>query len=218
MTRLTMMQKTILTDADGVLFHWNAAFNLFMHERGHPQVPDTEDNYSLAKRHDVTWEVGRKLVNEFNTSDYIRDLHPFADARKYVKLLHEEHGFDFIVITSLSDDPKAFDNRAHNLRKHYGNAIKELHCLPIGVHKGEFLQRWKDTGLFWIEDHVENAAAGADIGLKSIVIDHPYNAKYTIHDHKLYARVNYAKPWHAIYNAVCEEYKETPCELKMTSS
>jgi FMN phosphatase YigB (HAD superfamily) len=200
-----MTQKTILTDADGVLFHWNAAFNLFMHEQGFPQVPDTEDNYSLAKRHGVTWEDGRRLVTEFNHSDYIRDLHPFADARRYVKQLHEE-GYDFIVVTSLSDDPRAYSNRAHNLKKHYGKAIKELHCLPIGIHKGETLERWKDTGLFWIEDHVENAAAGADLGLRSIVIDHPYNTKYIQHDHKFVARVNYAKPWEAIYNIITGAY------------
>lgn len=202
-----MSQKTILTDADGVLFHWNAAFNLFMHERGYPQVPDTEDNYSLAKRHGVTWEDGRKLVTEFNHSNYIRDLHPFADARRYVKQLHED-GFDFIVVTSLSDNPKAYDNRAHNLKKHFGNAIKELHCLPIGIHKGETLERWKGTDLFWIEDHVENAAAGADLGLRSIVIDHPYNTKYTQHDHKFVARVGYAQPWQAIYKLITEAYSE----------
>jgi len=196
-----MIKKTILTDADGVLFHWNAHFNLFMHERGFPQIPDTEDNYSLAKRHGCSWEDGRKLVTEFNHSDYIRDLHPFADARHYVRKLADE-GYDFIVITSLSDDPKAFDNRTHNLRKHFGNAVKELHCLPIGLHKGEILKRWEGTSLFWIEDHVENAAAGADLGLRSIVIDHPYNARYVQHNDKLTARVGYAQPWKEIYELI----------------
>lgn len=202
-----MTQKTILTDADGCLFHWNAHFNLFMHERGFPPVPATEDNYSIMARHNVpTYEIGRELVTAFNHSDYIRDLHPFADARQYVKRLHDE-GYDFIVITSLSDKPHAHANREHNLRKHFGKAIKELHCLPIGEHKGNFLERWKDSGLFWIEDHVENAAAGADLGLRSIVIDHPYNTKYTLHDHKLYARVGYARPWEAIYKIVTGAYE-----------
>lgn len=202
-----MNDKIILTDADGCLFHWNAHFNLFMHEKGYPPIPSTDDNYSIIKRHDCTYEDGRKFVTEFNHSDYIRDLHPFADARKYVSKLNEE-GYKFIVITSLSDDPRAFDNRAHNLKKHFGNAIIELHCLPIGADKSEFLQRWKDTGLFWIEDHVSNAAAGADVGLRSIVIDHPYNTKYTIHDHKLTARVSYASPWKEIYEIIKAEENE----------
>lgn len=194
-------RKIILTDADGCLFHWNAAFSLFMHEKGFPQVPATEDNYSIATRHDVPYADGRKLVTEFNHSDYIRDLHPFADSREYVTKLVEE-GYEFIVVTSLSDHPNAFDNRAHNLRKHFGNAIVELHCLPIGVHKGEMLKRWAGTNLFWIEDHVENAAAGADVGLRSVVINHPYNTKYTQHDNKLHARVSYATPWREIYDIV----------------
>ena len=193
--------KLILTDADGCLFHWNAAFSLFMHEKGLPLLPETEDNYSIATRHGCTYADGRKLVTEFNHSAYIRDLHPFADSRHYVRKLAAD-GYKFIVITSLSDDPQAFDNRAHNIRKHFGNVVQELHCLPIGIHKGEMLKRWRGTNLFWIEDHVENAAAGADVGLRSIVIDHPYNTKYTQHDSKLHARVSYATPWEEIYNLI----------------
>ena len=202
-----LSNKIILTDADGCLFHWNAQFNLFMHEKGMPPIPNTEDIYSVITRFGVEVSHKAELVKEFNHSDYIRDLHPFADARKYVAKLNED-GYKFIVITSLSDDPDAFDNRAHNLRKHYGDAIMELHCLPMGIHKGEFLKRWKDSGLFWIEDHVENAAAGADLGLRSIVIDHPYNTTFTKHDHKLTARVNYATPWSEIYELVKEAEAE----------
>lgn len=199
-----MNEKIILTDADGCLFHWNAHFNLFMHEKGLPPIPNTEDNYSVLTRFGV--EPGHKaeLVREFNHSDYIRDLHPFADARKYVRRLNDD-GYKFIVVTSLSDDPDAYDNRAHNLEKHFGDAILELHCLPIGIHKGDFLERWKDSGFYWIEDHVENAAAGADLGLRSIVIDHPYNTAFVQHDRKLHARVSYATPWYEIYTIIKAE-------------
>ena len=62
--------------------------------------------------------------------------------------------------------------------------------------------------MFWIEDHVENAAAGADLGLRSIVVDHPYNTKYTSHDQKLHARVSYARPWESIYKIVTGAYNE----------
>ena len=202
-----MNNKIILTDADGCLFHWNAQFNLFMHEKGLPPLPNTEDIYSVIKRFEVQAKHKAELVKEFNHSDYIRDLHPFADAREYVAKLNED-GYKFIVITSLSDDPDAYDNRAHNLRKHYGDAVIELHCLPMGIHKGEFLKRWKDSGYFWIEDHVENAAAGADLGLRSIIIDHPYNTMFTKHDNKIYSRVGYATPWREIYDIVKEAENE----------
>lgn len=197
-----MEQKTLIVDCDGVLFHWNAHFNLFMHEKGYPPIPATEDNYSIMKRHAVpTYEYSRDLVHEFNESDYIRDLHPFADARHYVKKLHQE-GYNFIVVTSLGDSQRAYDNREHNLDKHFGDAITELHCLPIGAPKKDVLKRWENSNFFWIEDHVENAAVGADLGLQAIVVDHPYNIKYTQHDHKLVARVSYEHPWKEIYEIV----------------
>ena len=200
-----MTDKIILTDADGCLLNWVAEFNLFMHEKGLPLIPDAEDNYSIAKRHGCTHEAGRELVLEFNHSPYIRDLHPFADSRKYVNMLHGQ-GFEFVVISSLSDSKQSHNNRLHNLRKHFGGAIKELHCLPIGDPKKDILEEWKDSNLFWIEDHVENAADGANLGLRSIVIDHPYNTKYTLHDHQLYARVGYARPWKEIYDLITKAY------------
>ena len=33
--------------------------------------------------------------------------------------------------------------------------------------------------MYWLEDKWENAVLGADLGLKSILIDHPHNAEYS---------------------------------------
>ena len=193
--------KIILTDADGCLLTWNSSFNLFMHERGYPSIPGRETNYSLAKRHNVSEDYRVKCIEEFNCSEYIKDLHPFADAREFVAKLNEE-GYKFIVITSLSDDPVAYDYRAQNLEEAFGDAIIELHCLPLGESKAEMLTRWKDTGLFWIEDHVESAADGAKLGLHAIVIDHPYNERYVQHNSILRARVGHETPWQEIYEII----------------
>ena len=56
------MNKIILTDADGCLFHWNAHFNLFMHEKGLPPIPNTEDNYSVLARFGVDATHKAELV------------------------------------------------------------------------------------------------------------------------------------------------------------
>lgn len=196
-----MNNKIILTDADGCLLNWTATFNVFMHSKGLPSLPGTESNYSVETKHGITRTQTSKLIKEFNHSDYIADLHPFADAKDYVAKLNSE-GYKFICITSLSEKPSAYDYRAQNLKKHFGDAIIGLHCLRIGIHKGEKLKQWQGTNLFWIEDHVGNAAAGAELGLRAIVVDHPYNTRYTEYDHLLHARVSYERPWEDIYKLI----------------
>lgn len=194
-------EKIILTDADGCLFNWNAAFNKFMQESGYDAIPEEVDNYSVQARFGIESNVKMDLIKEFNHSDRIGNLEPYADSKKYIDLLNSE-GYKFIVITSLSQKASAHDYRTENLRKCFGDAIIELHCLRIGVHKGERLKRWEGTNLFWIEDHVENAAAGAKLGLRSIVIDHPYNVDYNQYDHLLYARTTKETPWADIYEII----------------
>jgi len=196
-----MTEKIILTDADGCLFNWNAAFNQFMHENGFTADPEEVDNYSVQTRYGINSKVKMDMVKEFNHSDRIASLEPYADAQEYVARLNDE-GYKFIVITSLSEKPSAYDYRTENLRDCFGDAIIGLHCLRIGVHKGRKLVQWENTGHFWIEDHVENAAAGARLGLRSIVIDHPYNVDYDHHDHLHYARTSKETPWADIYEIV----------------
>jgi len=141
------------------------------------------------------------FIKEFNHSDRIAKLPPHADAQEYVAKLNEE-GYKFICITSLSEKPSAYEYRMRNLEEHFGDAVIDLHCLRIGVHKGEKLKEWKDTDMFWIEDHVSNAIAGAKLGLRAVVIDHAYNAQYYEDDHLLYARTSQATPWADIYELI----------------
>lgn len=196
-----MTSKIILTDADGCLFNWNEAFNNFMQENGYDAIPEEVDNYSVQARFGIEADVKMGLIKKFNHSNRIANLEPYADAKEYVDKLNAE-GYKFIVITSLSEKPSAYDHRAANLKECFGDAIIGLHCLRIGVHKGEKLKQWQGTNQFWIEDHVENAAAGAKLGLRSIVIDHPYNVDYDHHDHLHYARTSKETPWADIYEII----------------
>lgn len=194
--------KIILTDADGCLFNWNNTFNEFMVERGFEIVPGEEENYSVETRFGLNdYDHKMNLIKAFNHSDRIANLPPHADAKEYVAKLNDE-GYKFICITSLSEKPEAYEYRMHNLQEHFGDAIIELHCLRIGVHKGHKLKDWQDSNLFWIEDHVSNAIAGARLGLRSIVIDHVYNLNYNQDDHLLYARTSQETPWEDIYQIV----------------
>jgi len=197
-----MTNKIILTDADGCLFNWNTAFNEYMQrEKGYTVIPGEEHNYSVEERFGINFDGKMDFIKEFNHSDNISKLPPHADAKKYVAKLNSE-GYKFIVVTSLSEKPSAYVHREHNLNEQFGDAIIELHCLRIGVHKADKLKEWEGTNMFWIEDHISNAVAGAELGLRSIVIDHPYNLKYDLQDHLLYARTTIETPWEDIYEII----------------
>lgn len=194
-------KRIILTDADGCLFNWNNSFNEFMVDSGFEIVPGEEENYSVAERFDLEPGIKMDFIKEFNHSDRIADLPPHADAQEYVAKLNDE-GYKFVCITSLSEKPSAWDHRFDNLQKYFGDAIIDLHCLRIGVHKAKKLEEWKGSNLFWIEDHVGNAVAGAKLGLRAIVIDHVYNTQYNVDDDLLYARTTKETPWADIYEIV----------------
>lgn len=106
-------------------------------------------------------------------------MSPLRDAIKYVRKLHEEHGYVFHVITSLSTDPDAARLRKRNLDLLFGPTVFEkIVCLDCGADKDDALEPYRDTGCFWVEDKIENAELGSALGLSSILLDHSYNVGY----------------------------------------
>jgi len=196
------MKKIILTDCDGVLVNWNDGFDKFMLEQGYPRIPWTDHEYSIAVRHGITHQQAQKFVAEFNESSRIANLGPFADSVEYVKKLADE-GFRFIVVTSISDAPQANFYRTQNLISIFGDIFDEIVCLEMGISKAHELQRWAGTGYFWIEDHMRQAEAGYEVGLRTILINHPYNAHYGT---DLFPKVSYKSPWQEIYAMVHNVY------------
>jgi len=171
------MNKVILTDADGVLLNWEYAFTCWMEQHGHTQVENANFLYDIGKRFGLeSNNMGHRLVRQFNESAAIGFLPALRDAVYYVKRLHEEHGYTFRCITSLSLDKNAYKLRKMNLEKLFGEtAFEELVCLGTGADKDEALEQYRDSGLYWIEDKLSNAQLGLDLGLKSILIEHGFN-------------------------------------------
>ena len=169
-----MNSKLILTDCDGVLLNWEFAFECWMETHGH-KVVDTSA-YNIGDRYGIS--NAKKLIRQFNESAAIGFLPPHRDAMYYVKRLHEEHGYVFRVITSLSLDPYAKRLREKNLIKLFGNAIESVICLDTGADKNEALEPYRGSGLYWIEDKIENAVVGSDVGLNSILMEHEHNMHY----------------------------------------
>ena len=177
------MNKIILTDADGVLLNWEYAFCTWMEQHGYTQIDNGNHYYDLSERFNITRAEAKERVRIFNESAAIGFLPALRDAMYYVKRLHEEHGYEFHCITSLSLDESAYKLRKMNLEKLFGpTAFTKLICLDTGADKEAALAKYQDTGFYWIEDKYENAVAGLKAGLRPILIEHGFNMNEPILD------------------------------------
>jgi len=171
-----MTNKIILTDADGVLLDREYAFDIWMQQHGFTKTPFGNLKYDIGKRYGIDRDQGKKLIKMFNESASIGFLPALRDSMYYVKRLHEEHGYVFHCITSLSKDENAQELRRMNLRKLFGKtAFEKFIFLDTGADKDEVLSEYKDSRLWWIEDKIDNAQAGYEIGLNSVLVEHGHN-------------------------------------------
>jgi hypothetical protein len=192
-----MKKKIILVDADGVLLNWEYAFNIYLQTHGFTKVEGGDFKYDIGKRYGIDREQGRKLIKIFNESAAIGFLPPLRDAMFYVKRLHEEHGYVFHCITSLSQDPNACELRKMNLRKLFGEtAFEQFVFLDTGADKDAALEPYRDTGYYWVEDKIVNCQTGSQMGLKSLLMEHGHNMDY---DNVEIPRV---KNWREIYEII----------------
>ena len=187
-------EKIILTDCDGVLLAWEDAFHDWMKTKGFTKK--AEATYDISTTFGIPKTLGKKLVKEFNESAWMGFLPAYKDARSCVAKL-VEHGWKFIVITSLSLDVKAQMLRVSNLKNIFGkNVFIDVICLDTGADKDEELVKFKDSGLYWIEDKPENAEAGLKYGLKPIIIEHEHKKDHNVEG------IETAYDWEEIYNII----------------
>ena len=191
------LQKLILVDADGVLLNWEYAFAIWMEEHGFTKVENGAFLYDIAERYNIDKPQAKKLIRMFNESAAIGFLPPHRDAMYYVKRLHEEHGYVFHCITSLSKDINAQRLREMNLKKLFGaTAFERIVCLDTGADKNYALEEYADSGLWWVEDKPENAEVGLDLGLKSVLMEHGHNMNH------VNERIPVVKNWREIYELI----------------
>lgn len=191
---MNISDKVILVDVDGVLLDWIYAFTQWMERHNYEQMSDTDDEYDISIRYGLDKVDKERVVRMFNESAGIRKLPPLRDAIKYVRKLHEDHGYVFRVISSLSLDTYAGHLRTKNLIEMFGPTVFESYVyLDTGADKDEALEQYRDSGCFWIEDKAENAELGIELGLESILVDHTFNQECT---------VQRAKSWKEIYGII----------------
>jgi hypothetical protein len=196
-----MKNKIILSDCDGVLLDWEYAFDVYMTQHGFIQQPGGNLKYNISTRYGIDSEQGKRLIKIFNESAHMGFLPPLRDAMYYVKRLHEEHGYVFHCITSLSQDENACELRRMNLKKLFGlTAFEKFVFLDTGADKDEVLEPYRGSGLFWIEDKIQNCQVGHDLGLRSLLMEHGHNMDYED------AAVPRVRNWKEIYNIITGEH------------
>src|SRR6056300_305171 len=190
-----------MTDADGVLLNWEYAFCTWMEQHGYTQIEKGNQYYDIGERFGITKQEAKAKVKIFNESAAIGFLPALRDAMFYVKRLHEEHGYVFHCITSLSTDPNAGKLREMNLQKLFGKtAFEKVVCLDTGADKDEILVTYNGTNYYWVEDKLENAIVGKEFGLRPILMEHGHNMHETVPE-----GITKVLNWKEIYDIVTGE-------------
>ena len=173
-----MNNNIILVDYDGVLVDWLHSFRLWMKEKGYTQQAKIEE-YDLATSYGLEKSEMKKLIRHFNESATMCCLPPLRDAVKYVKKIHEELGYVFHCITSLSTDRYAVQLREQNIKNLFGDtAFDMIECLDTGADKDDALLPYLDSGCLWIEDKISNSELGDRLGLTAVLMSHTHNKHY----------------------------------------
>jgi hypothetical protein len=195
---MTPFNNIIVTDVDGVLVYWEQAFVNWMHEKKYTIVK--HGCYDLSEKYGIQPDVGLELTEEFNSPENIARLPPFKDAIKYVKKLHEEHGFVFHCISAIPHTKENYDARWSNLISLFGFTAFELLILcDRSENKRKLLKEYQDSGCFWCEDLAENCIMGLEAGLNPILVTHHYNTDFN------HPKVKRVDDWKQIYSHITGE-------------
>jgi len=191
------MTKLILTDADGVLFDWVTGFNHWARVvKKIELVIDPDQSYDICEWFGLSQQDGIKLVTEYNASAAMGFLPAYKDAVKYVQQLHRIHGYQFVVITAMGNDPYASRLRWNNLKDIFGPDIfVDMHITDIKGDKTEYLQAYQST--IWIEDKPANAELGHNIGHTTFLMEHKHNTHVDTSE-----GIHRVHNWKELYNQI----------------
>jgi len=197
-----LKDRVILTDCDGVICDWEWAFHVWMEEHGFRKQENAQFVYNIGRRYGIDSDQGKRLIRLFNESAAIGFLPALRDAQYYIKKLHQEHGFVFHCITSLSRNENAQKLREMNVKKLFGSdTFQRFVFLDTGADKDQVLEYYKDSGCWWVEDKWVNCLAGLKVGLKPILVEHGHSLDF---EHEEILKV---KTWKEIYEVILSGIK-----------
>ena len=168
--------KKIITDCDGVLLDWAFAFDVWMREQGYFRLPNTDHFFNQSQRYGIDEQEALTKVHEFNQTGALGYIPAFKDSVEYVTRLGRE-GWRFDVVTMIGKDKYAHRLRKINLQHLFGDVFDEIYCAgDFRKPKKEILQsKYSGTNYMWIEDRIDYAKDGQEVGLNTYLMDWPYN-------------------------------------------
>lgn len=191
-------QKLILTDADGVLFDWITGFNLWMESKGYTRLYGFERYYTIENWYGITREQAMEFVTTYNSSAAIGYLPAYLDSVEYVKKLHDNYGYKFVVITAFGQDQYAIKLRKRNLHRLFGDVFEEILFVDLLKSKLELLKLYEPA--IWIEDKPSAAEEGRSVGHRTFLFRHGHNSHMsTTHE------ITRVDSWKQIYNTIVSE-------------
>jgi FMN phosphatase YigB (HAD superfamily) len=166
--------KKILLDCDDVILNWINKFKDFaVNDCGFSPVTDLPETWELNRWLNCNKDEAYAAVSYFNEkSPKFGSLEPYPGAVNAIEEFIED-GFRISIITSCSNDENCVSRRKENLKNVFGDVFEDIHCLPLGVKKSDYLKKYENA--FWVEDNYHNAVMGLEHGHHSIVLRRSHN-------------------------------------------
>lgn len=173
---MTMNEKLIYSDVDDVMVEWLKHFHEHATELGYKTVDET--CWNLNDRYGIPVENVDTLYLDFNASEKslyfegVKNIH-------YAKKISDEFGYKYVLVSACGESQKGhpiYDNRIVNVSGLIGEEnIHSLYCTRGSAEKRAILERDAHTGKVWIEDNINNAIMGYELGYKTFLFNRKYN-------------------------------------------
>ena len=151
--------KVIALDVDGVLLDFMPAFEKAAEEVFGRKMDIHKDEYKmdyyhLSKRINTSEEEVAKVLNYMIETGVYANLKPLPGAIEAVKAI-QEAGFKIAIVTALPEAAK--ESRLLNLKNYLGLVPDEIHCVGMGMSKGDKLREINPD--VFIDDRIDYLAS-----------------------------------------------------------
>lgn len=180
-----MADIVILLDIDGVCLNWEQGLEDYLQaHRPHLTQAELFDEHAfdLASRYGISSDDANQLVWDFHHHSSFANLSPMPGSTQAIHDLRNQG--KLVAITACGTTDRIRNFRIENLNKCFGTSFSEIYCTNNFEEKKSYLSNYPSS--FWVEDHMNNAIMGAELGHKSYLV----SAKHNQHQfHPLITRV-----------------------------
>lgn len=131
-----------------------------------------KDHHNIPNLYGITIEQTLDCIRRFHRAPVMGRLPPLPCAATVLPALYRA-GYRFVAITACLDEEAVVAARRANLEAAFGFPWEAVHCLGLTLCKRAALAAYPPS--VWVDDLATHAAAGADIGHRSFLLDTPYN-------------------------------------------